>query len=346
MCLTWKFATFAYSLGKKEACRLLSPLSAHFSFSHRYFNIVSRLERFNLIPLDADTVEQQARAFRKHRFHLLPEEPLPPLAWTVYVCFCCNRIASFADTATYGNFRIAYDPVTQNMVCGKKIARVARSKAATTTSAVTGLSVNAATAGMQEHEQEAAAAAAAAAADKAKKEDEARKKKARAERKDGNSVPCKGQPVLPVSLYGYALEFSGHRYMHCPHCGQFHNYRDSGWGRGGYRCTACRTKENALDKLERCAFCGGSDRGHALKTIDILAPNPGGDPTNDQHDPIRFPLQCYQTLHFCQKDANSLGLFAKHVGERYYANLPKEKLWEMIAPANVARMKQQDKKYS
>ncbi len=235
------------------------------------------------------------------------------------------------------------------MVCGKKMARVARAKTTAATTATTAqgggggdanspiVLLDAQAEALLEQQRQAAVA-------KAKKEDEALKKKARAERKDGNSVPCKGQPVLPVSLYGYALEFGGHRYQHCPHCGQFHTYSDAGWGRGGYRCPACRAKENKLDKLERCAFCGGADRGHQLKTIDILAPNQV-DPTNPLHDPVAYPLQCYQTLHFCQKDSNSLGLFAKHAGERYHANLPKEKLWEMIAPANVARMKQQDKKH-
>ena len=297
-----------------------------------YFNIVTRLERFNLIQLDADMVEQQARAFRKHRFHLLPEEPLPPLAWTVYICICCNRIATFTDTATYGNFRISYDPDTCEMVCGKKMARVARARAV----------------GQADGNQRPAAAAGgedSQTAARVKKEDEAQKKKARAERKDGNAIPCKGQPVLAVSLYGMALEFGGNRYMFCPHCGQFHVYRHSGWGRKGYRCFSCRSKEAKLDKLERCAFCGSADRGHALKTMDILASG-ATDPTNPGHDPLMYPLQCYQTLHFCQKDANSAGLFARHFTDRHHVNLAKDRLWEIIAPANVARQKMQYNKYN
>ena len=39
------------------------------------------------------------------------------------------------------------------------------------------------------------------------REFESRQKKARAERKEENSLPCDGQPVIAVNLYGMALEF-------------------------------------------------------------------------------------------------------------------------------------------
>jgi hypothetical protein len=145
-----------------------------------YFNIMARLEKFNLIPLYEDFVTAQARALRKHRFQLLDDEPLPPGAWTVYVCFCCGRIASYCDTATYGNFGLSYDPRTRNMVCSKKVARTTRVR----------------------HKAAEPASVTESNVEKKKREDSARTKKAKTERKDDNFLPCEGQPALPVNLYG------------------------------------------------------------------------------------------------------------------------------------------------
>ena len=94
-----------------------------------YFHLVARLEQFRLEPLDAETTEQQARAFRRNRYHLLPHEPLPPDAWIVRVCLCCGRVPTFADVGLYGNFRVAFDPVAKTLICDKKVSRVARAKA-------------------------------------------------------------------------------------------------------------------------------------------------------------------------------------------------------------------------
>ena len=360
-----------------------------------YFNIVSRIERFKTSPLPADMVEMQALAFRRYRFHLLPTEPLPPSAWTVYICFCCCRVASFSDTATYGTFRISYDSVTRNMVCGKKVSRVARARAKANAAAAINNNNNNNAADQQQNEEEepiqmqpimdnlmqedeepsradgmttttitTQTDTAAAEADRLKREEDARKKKARAERRDTNAIPCQGQPVIPVVLKGCALEFGGDRYLFCPNCGQLHTYKFGGWGRRGYRCQACRAKETPAPKLQRCAFCGNADRGHPLKTMDILCP--GEDPcapprvdveidvdTGEErkilhpvHNPVADPLSCYQTLHFCQKDANSAGLFAKHYIYRHYMNMSKEELWKLIPGANVTRQLKQYNKYN
>jgi hypothetical protein len=208
-----------------------------------YFNIMGRLEKFNLIPLDEEMITGQARALRKNRFHLMDDEPLPPGAWIIYVCFCCGRIATFCDTATYGNFGLSYDPRTRNMVCSKKVARTTRVR----------------------HKPADPASVVESQVEKKKREDNARTKKAKTERKDDNFLPCEGQPALPINLYGMALEFCGERYLFCPCCGHFHMYRDTGWGRRGYRCKQCRDKENPIKKTQHCAHCGGTDRGHDLK---------------------------------------------------------------------------------
>lgn len=354
-----------------------------------WFNIVSRISLFRRVVLDAETVEDQARAMRAHRFHLLPEEPLPPGAWTVYACICCGRLATFSDTATYGNFRISYDPVAKTMICGKKVSRVARARAKAAAKQQQQQQQQPETVRdailMEEYQQQqqqqqqvrqqqqqqqvrqqplTMAEEEAARQDLLKarmqQEEAARKKKARTERKDSNTITCVGQPVIPVVLYGCALEFNGERHQFCGGCGQLHTYRDSGWGRGGYRCPQCRAKETPAAKMRHCAFCSGTDRGHPLKVMEIIAP--GEDPCASQveiaidadtgepitecsHNPVEDPLQCYQTLYFCQKDANSAGLFATHYVNRHYVHMPKDDLWPTISPANSARQQKQFSKY-
>jgi hypothetical protein len=276
-----------------------------------YFNIVSSIERFNLIPLDCDTVEQQAWAMRSYRFRLMPDEPLPPGAWIVYVCICCKRIATFSDSPMYGNFGVSYDPCKRNMVCSKKVTRAAR---------------------VRHQRVDASGVLDDTEMERAKKEKDTRQKKARADRKEDNALPCEGQPVIPVDMYGVALEFDGDRFLMCPGCGQFHTYRDSGWGHGGYRCKSCRDRETPLDKMSRCAYCEGT---HDLRKVDVVATFK--DPTNPDHSLLADPTSCYQTLWFCQKCANSIGLFEKHPNDRLHEFLPKDKLWSIIGPTTQER---------
>ncbi len=202
-----------------------------------YFNIISRIERFNLIPLDADMVERQALAMRRFRFRLLDHEPLPPGAWTIYICVCCRRIATFSDSPMYGNFGVSYDHERRTYVCSKKASRAARVRQKPVE-----------VASLLETDLE-----------KAKTEASTRQKKSRADRKEDNLLTCEGQPVIPVNLYGVALEFDGDRFLICPNCGQFHTYRDTGWGRDGYRCKNCRDAETPLAKTLHCAHCSGTN---------------------------------------------------------------------------------------
>lgn len=303
-----------------------------------YFNVISRLEKFSLSPLTAGIVNRQIAAFRKHRFHLLDEEPLPRGAWVVYVSFCCGRLSTFVDTNIYGNFGMSYDPWTRNMVCAKKVPRTSRARVKT----------------------EDAVSILDTEIERRKKEDDARTKKARTERREETHIPCEDQPMIPIDLFGMALEFGGDRYLHCPECAQFHMYRDSGWGRGGYMCKMCRDKENPPKKLQRCAFCEGGDKGGDLKVVDVIVldRDPAKpleiDPDEDYEEQIlraklekqQDPLSCYQTIHLCSKHANSAGVFAKHSNERHFINKTKEELWEMIGPATSARAIKNERKFN
>jgi hypothetical protein len=285
-----------------------------------YFNILSRIERFSLVPLHATMIEQQAQAMRRFRFHLMDDEPLPPGAWTAYICICCKRIATFYDSAMYGNFAVSYHPQMQTFVCSKKASRAARVRHRPNSTTADSTSLAAAV-GLLETDPE-----------RAKVENSSRLKRARAERKEDNSLPCENQPVIPVDLYGAALEFEGDTYLICPGCGQFHTYRDTGWGRDGYRCKGCRDAETQVEKTLHCSYCKGTNE---LRSVDILCTN--DDPCNAKHSTVADPISGYQTLIFCQKCANSIGLFAKHPTDRFHEFMPKDRLWKLISPATVAR---------
>lgn len=284
-----------------------------------YFNIVSRFERFNLIPLDATTIEQQGWAMRSYRFRLMPNEPLPPGAFTIYVCICCRRIATFSDSSMYGNFGVSYDPRIHNMVCSKKVTRAARVR----------------------HKPVDASAVLDNDVERAKKESQSRQKKARAERKEDNSLPCEGQPVIPVDMYGVALEFDGDRFLFCPGCGQFHTYRDTGWGRGGYRCKGCRERETPLAKMGHCAHCEGTQDLH---TVEILCT--GKDPSDPQHSLLFDPPKVFQTLRLCQKCSNSVGLYERHRSRRKFTQVDKQELFRGIGPATQERSKKNHIKFN
>jgi hypothetical protein len=332
-----------------------------------YVNIVARLERFTRIPLDFATVEAQALAFRKRRFHLLPEEPLPPRAWTVYLCFCCGRVSAFTGTQLYGNANIFYDPTTGSMVCGKKISRVARMRIAKQQESIDKgpLFDNPNLDPMDDYFTSAVERMRICKQDAAAKEC---LKRARSERRDLNVVPCSGQPVIPIDLKGCMLQFNGARYLFCPYCALLHTYTDSGWGRDGYRCPKCRACETDPIKLRHCAFCYKPHRpSSTIKTVDIIAT--GTDPSlahppsglypnqqsvgqnqqqtvevDPEHDQQRFrkwvrkikhsyaddPLRAYQMLYLCQPHANSAGIFAHHHTGYLYQNLSKEQLWKVI----------------
>lgn len=335
-----------------------------------YMNIVARLERFTLVPLDAATVEAQAYAFRTRRFHLLPEEPLPPKAWTVYACFCCGRVSAFTGTNMYGNANIFYDPGTGTMVCGKKISRVARVRIAAQQLSIDRgpLFDDPHIDPMHEYFTDAVERMRNCKDEAAQKEC---LKRARSERRDLNVVPCNGQPVIPIELKGCMLQFNGARYLFCPYCALLHTYTDTGWGREGYRCPKCRLCETPEINLRHCAFCYKPHRPSSkIKIVEVVAT--GKDPSvekppsgvlppvavklepgsekaaaaevDPEEDGKRFrkwvrkskqthadnPLRALQTLYLCQPHANSAGLFAKHHTGLLYQNLSKEKLWEVI----------------
>ncbi len=293
-----------------------------------FFNVLMRIEKISVIPLDVDTVSDIGQAMRSTRYHLFPDEPLPDSAYDIYVTICCGRICTFSDTATYGNFRLAFDPLTRNFVCAKKSKRAARARSRAAAQEALLL----ATTSMDK-------------AERRRKMNEEQKKKARTERKGDNAIPCANQPVMRINIRNHALVFADVRYQHCGgrRCGQLHMYDARGWGCDGYRCPSCREKEQPAKKMERCDYCGGDDRGKELKTLELIAGRV--DPTNPNHDMVGDPMSCLQAIHMCQKHANSAGLYEKHPSNRLYRLLDKQRLWPIIESATSARMIENDIKY-
>lgn len=133
--------------------------------------------------------------------------------------------------------------------------------------------------------------------------------------------------------------------MFCPNCGHFHTYHVSYYGLNGYRCGICRDQDTPLNAMRHCANpnCGTVARGNTMKTADIMCldidPN---DPDFNQYDD---PLRCYQTLHMCQKCANSIGLFGRHSTKKMFLNRPKNELWESISETTGNRMIRYQQKF-
>lgn len=287
-----------------------------------YFNILNRLDDIKLLPLPVDMVSRQANAVRKRRFHLLDHEKLPDHAWTVYITICCGRLATFANTYTYGNFAMSYDPNSRNMVCSKKIAKTARNR----------------------NKAKDPETMVKSDSEKKTKTEKAIKQKARIERKDDSVLSCGGQPMIPIDIYGCMLLFGEDRYLFCPECGQFHTYHSSNWGRNGYMCSTCRSKDIANNtSMKLCASCGLWKRDNEMLEVDVIRMD--RDPCDENFDPIANPGSCYQRINMCHPDANSAGVFKHHHNEKLYLIWPKEKYWHQIAPLNTKRIIKYAEKY-
>jgi hypothetical protein len=275
-----------------------------------YISLIVRLSRISFIDLDVDTVNEIDEAIRRNRFLLHPSEELPSSAYDVYVTICCERVASFHDIEMYGALDISYDVETNSICCSKKMTRAARARPK-----------------------------------RAKKTSTAHAeylKKARAERNAASFIPC-GQPVVPINLYGRALVYKGVRYQHCGKCGVLHKYKDEWWGKNGYMCGQCRSKDPVTHDTAVCAVCGECNRGQPIKEVPVQLDRI--DPLNPEHTAFADSLSCYQTMYMCQKHANSAGLFGKHPSKRVYLHVPKDELWDIIVKETAARIIRNKSKY-
>jgi hypothetical protein len=192
------------------------------------------LDAIQLVRLDAESTVMIERSMREKHYRLLPEEPLPPTAYHVFITLCCNRVAVFRRAGTgYGNANVVYDTDKGFYACNRK-------RLLTDTKRDAKMKVTSRFCSMTKKMQRNIATRVKNAMD----------------RLDCGMRP----PVLAVNLKGYRLIYSygnsranTRSYQHCPRCGTLHRYLASGWGSHGYACPRCRLRCKLL--VDRCAHC-------------------------------------------------------------------------------------------
>lgn len=192
-----------------------------------YFSIVCILSRFQLIPLDVDTVVRIEHAMRTVKYHIPQSQILPDSVYDVAFTICCEKILTKTGRSGYGHARICYDIETGLLKCFKKEKQRL-------------------TAEVPAHNRKE------------------KRKKIRKEQKLSNAIPCQNCPVVIFSLKGYALQYIPKQndkaiYRHCPRCASFHLYKWTNWSGspdGTYRCQECKANEKTAQAAPTCHQCG------------------------------------------------------------------------------------------
>jgi len=185
-----------------------------------YFHVIATLNKIDFECLSMEQVVQIDRAMI-NRYTLFPGQILPAHAYNVFFSICCGKIKTLLGSHEFGHRDIAYDMETNVYVCAKN------HKKATSFDAD----------------------------DLAFSEFETQRKNARKQRKEFNHIPCTDNPVLCIPLRGFMLIYNKtERYMHCPSCGAFHQFRWTGYKGGEYACTECTIRNQKLTTT--CTVCG------------------------------------------------------------------------------------------
>lgn len=276
------------SAPKDHKVQLLSVTIRDLRIINWYFNIITKIGRLRLIPLDVEMVDSIAYAMRTVRYCLHPEEPLSDNVYRVFYSLCCGKIKSLPvgevinkrTQLKFGTLEVSYDPPTQNYVCVKKVKKTHPSSKAS--KATTG----------PVHDKQVK---------------KALSKEATKERKTDNTLPCKGQPVLPIDIYGHALEITSpdgkkvSRIQHCPTCATLHFYEQEYWGATGYHCPYCIESSLELLDIQRCAVCHIMNKNPKSEMGMLDITRHIRDPSDPEWDMYANPLSAYECLHFCQK---------------------------------------------
>ena len=276
------------SAPKDHKAQLLSITIHDLRVINWYFNVITKIGRLRLIPLDVDIVDSVAHAMRTVRYCLHPEEPLSDNVYRVFYSLCCGKVKSLPvgllpgkrTQRKFGTIEVSYDPPTQNYVCVKKVKKTPSSSKA---SKVTTGPVH----------------------DKQVKK--AMSKEATKERKKDNTLPCKGQPVIPIDIYGHALEVRSPdgkkvtRIQHCPSCATLHVYKQEYWGAEGYLCPYCTETSLALTDIQRCTSCHIMNKSAKTEMRMVDVTRHIRDPHDPKWDMYAYPLSAYECLYFCKK---------------------------------------------
>lgn len=268
-----------------------------------YFNILTKIERISLMPLDAETTERINYAMRTQRFCMHPMEELPADAFKVYYTLCCGTIKSMPVAEKpqkkaqriFGTIEVSYNPAIKNYVCVKKVKKTPQNgaKRRKTDDGGSGADSEVPLEALLEPTMD-------------KKLKTALSKEATKERKRMNTLPCKDQPVLGIDIYGYALMITASdgkgttRVQHCPRCATLHVYKHEYWGPEGYLCEYCTEESQVCQDVQRCAACQVmAKKGSTMTMVDVVRSEV--DPHDEEWNQYDYPLSCYETLYFCRK---------------------------------------------
>ena len=190
-----------------------------------YFHVLSLLNRVSFEPVTRQMKRRVHVAMKRVRHIVLPDEPLPPNTYDVYLSLCCGKIKTLTGAQCFGNPNVAYDYQRQRYVCSKTPKKITQ---------------------FDDDNFEFA-------------ELETQRKVARQQRKDFKFIPCQNNPVLRISMEGLVLIYNkDERYTHCPGCGAFHRFSWTGFSGDRYYCPQCIT----IDIYSTCYDCGveGSEK--------------------------------------------------------------------------------------
>lgn len=215
-----------------------------------YFHVVKIVDKIDFDPLTLDTIENIDYALMTSKFLLYPGQMLPLSVFDVFFTICCGKIKTLTGLNEYGHEGIAYDINENNYQCAKIHKKI------------TSENIDDETVFSSFEKQ---------------------KKDARKQRKDFNFLPCKNNPLLSVSIRGFMLIYDKKRFMHCPSCGSFHQFKWTGFKGDCYKCTVCRSKEEIVTT---CHVCYEQTNGSRV-VVDPLASNGIFD--------------VFQHLYFCKK---------------------------------------------
>lgn len=192
-----------------ENCASLFECSKDFKIVSWYFHVVQILDKIDFDPLTITMIEKIDNALMTEKFTLYPGQSLPLSVFDVFFTICCGKIKTLTGSDKYGHEGIAYN-IDQNVYqCAKIHKKI-----------------------LNDDFDEFAFS-----------EFEKQKKDARKQRKEFNFLPCKNNPVLSVSLRGFILIYEKKRFLHCPSCGSFHQFKWTGFKKDTYACETCRRKQ-------------------------------------------------------------------------------------------------------
>ena len=198
-----------------ENCIKIFEDSNDFKIVTWYFHVVTIIDTIDFDPLTINMIEKIDNALMTVKFVLCPGQYLPLSVFDVFFTICCGKLKTLTGVNEYGSEGIAYDIDAKNYQCAKIHKKIITNY---------------------------------------KDFDFVfeQKKETKKKQKDFNLIPCKNNPVLNISIRGFALIYKGKRYLHCPTCGTFHKFEWTGYKGDCYKCDDCRSKEKLYITCRVC----------------------------------------------------------------------------------------------